>query len=237
MTSKTPFDTQELLKAGLAEVRRVIRDQEPVRPSTRLSTMIAPDLTIISQHHRAEPPKLIRQVRGDLDWIVMKALEKEPARRYAAAHGLAIDVQYYLDGEVVTARPPSVFYKYRKLVARNKLLFAALGLIIVLLIAALGATTRLLAQERKALQEADMIRLASTGDDLFRQSRLSEAEQVYRQALAIDRSLHGRFPRQETCVNNLLLLLVAQAKFDDVIALTREMAGPTTPCAKSNCYP
>jgi len=227
LTGATPFDTHDLLKAGLDEVRRVIREREPIRPSTRLSTMMAPDLTIVSQHHRAEPPKLIRQVRGDLDWIVMKALEKEPARRYAAAHGLAIDVQYYLDGEVVTARPPSVFYKYRKLVARNKLLFAALGLIIVLLIAALGATTRLLAQERKALQEADMIRLASTGDDLFRQSRLSEAEQVYRQALAIDRSLHGRFPRQETCVNNLLLLLVAQAKFDDVIALTREMRSGT----------
>jgi len=227
LTGATPFDTHDLLKAGLDEVRRVIREREPIRPSTRLSTMMAPDLTLVSQHHRAEPPKLIRQVRGDLDWIVMKALEKEPARRYAAAHGLAIDVQYYLDGEVVTARPPSVFYKYRKLVARNKLLFAALGLIIVLLIAALGATTRLLAQERKALQEADMIRLASTGDDLFRQSRLSEAEQVYRQALAIDRSLHGRFPRQETCVNNLLLLLVAQAKFDDVIALTREMRSGT----------
>jgi len=137
--------------------------------------MIAPDLTIISQHHRAEPPKLIREVRGDLDWIVTKALEKEPARRYATANGFAMDVQRYLGGEVVMARPPSVFYKYRKLVARNKLLFAALGLIILLLIAGLGVTTRLLVQERKTHQEAELFRLGSKGEDLYRQNKLIEA--------------------------------------------------------------
>src|SRR6266516_6714345 len=77
LTGSTPFDTRELLKAGLDEVRRVIRKQEPVRPSTRLSTMVQADLTSVSQHRQAEPPKLIREVRGDLDWIVMKALEKD----------------------------------------------------------------------------------------------------------------------------------------------------------------
>ncbi len=227
LTGKTPFDTQELLKAGLDEVRRVIRDQEPVRPSTRLSTMMAPDLTIVSQHHRAEPPKLIREVRGDLDWIVMKALEKDPARRYATANGFAMDVQRYLGSEVVMARPPSAFYKYRKLVARNKLLFGALGLIILLLIAGLGVTTQLLVQERKTHQEADLFRLVSKGEDLYRQNNLIEAEQFFRQALEIDRRLHGPLPAKITYVDHVLELLVAQKHYDGVIAFTKELAGPT----------
>jgi len=101
LTSTTPFDARELLKAGLDEVRRVIRSEEPVRPSTRLSTMMAGDLTIVSEHRRSQPPKLIREVRGDLDWIVIKAMEKDRSRRYQTANGLAMDIGRYLAGEVV----------------------------------------------------------------------------------------------------------------------------------------
>src|SRR5216683_935471 len=101
LTSTTPFDTRELLKAGLDEVRRVIRDQEPVRPSARLSTMIAADLTSLCLHRQAEPPKLIREVRGDLDWIVMKTLEKDRTRRYGTASGLALDVERFLADEPI----------------------------------------------------------------------------------------------------------------------------------------
>src|SRR5271156_2405456 len=116
LTSTTPFDTTELLKAGLDEVRRVIRDEEPIRPSTRLSTMMTADLTSLSQHRQAEPPKLIREVRGDLDWIVMKALEKDRTRRFQTALGFATEVQHYLAGEAISARPPSALYKTRKLI-------------------------------------------------------------------------------------------------------------------------
>jgi eukaryotic-like serine/threonine-protein kinase len=107
LTSTTPFDTAELLKAGLDEVRRVIREEEPARPSTRLSTMVAADLTNVSHHRGAEPPKLIRDVRGDLDWIVMKAMEKDRARRYATANALAEDVKRFLANDAISARPPS----------------------------------------------------------------------------------------------------------------------------------
>ena len=89
LTGRTPFDAKELLKSGLDEMRRIIREQEPARPSTRLSTMLAGDLTTVANQRHAEPPKLIHLIRGDLDWIVMKALEKDRTRRYETANGLA----------------------------------------------------------------------------------------------------------------------------------------------------
>src|SRR5437879_1528693 len=101
LTGTTPFDTRELLKTGLDEVRRVIREGEPVRPSTRLRMAVGADLANVSKHHGTEVPRLIRKMRGDLDWIVMKALEKDRARRYATANGFAMDVGRYLSGEAI----------------------------------------------------------------------------------------------------------------------------------------
>src|SRR5947207_10245352 len=125
LTGKTPLDQKELLAAGLDEMRRTIREKEPVRPSTRLSTMLAVDLTTTAKHRRIEPPKLVHLLRGDLDWIVMKALEKDRARRYETANGLARDVQRHLADEPVVARPPSKLYRLQKMARRNKLAFAA----------------------------------------------------------------------------------------------------------------
>src|SRR5258706_7344192 len=101
LTGLTPFDTEELLKAGLDEIRRVIREQEPVRPSTRLSKLTDADLTTVAQHRKSEPPTLIRAVRGDLDWIAMKALEKDRTLRYETANGLVIDIQRNLTNETI----------------------------------------------------------------------------------------------------------------------------------------
>src|SRR5713226_8864611 len=99
LTGSTPFDTGELLKAGLDEVRRVIREQEPITPSMRLTRMTEADLTTVAQHRQSEPPRLIHAIRGDLDWIVMKAMEKDRTRRYKTANGLALDVQRFLADE------------------------------------------------------------------------------------------------------------------------------------------
>src|SRR6266849_4813344 len=137
LTSSTPFETEELLKAGLDEIRRVIREQEPLRPSTRLSKMPGADLTTVAQQRQSEPPRLIHIVRGDLDWIAMKALEKDRTRRYETANGLALDVQRFLANEPVSARPPSRLYKLNKLVRRNRLLFIGIGVIATLLIVSL----------------------------------------------------------------------------------------------------
>jgi len=138
LTGQTPFDPKKLLSSGLDEIRRTIREQEPPRPSTCLSTMLGADLTAVAQHRKSEPPKLIHLVRGDLDWIVMKALEKNRARRYATANGLAMDVQRHLADESVVARPPGKIYQLHKLVRRHKLMFAAGTAVFIALVAGLG---------------------------------------------------------------------------------------------------
>src|SRR5713226_7226725 len=158
LTGSTPFETGELLKVGLDEIRRVIREEEPLRPSTRLSQMPGANLTTIAQHRRSEPPKLIRAISGDLDWIVMKAVEKNRTRRYETANGLALDVQRFLAHEAVSARPPSKLYKFQKTVERNRLLFIGLGIIATLLIVSLIVVSASLAQERQSRREARQVK-------------------------------------------------------------------------------
>src|SRR5438067_258951 len=115
LTGRTPFDPSELLQSGLDEMRRTIREKEPDRPSTRLSTMAEGELTTAAKHRHTEAPRLIHLVRGDLDWIVMKCLEKDRTRRYETANGLASDIQRHLNNEPVVARPPSALYRIEKL--------------------------------------------------------------------------------------------------------------------------
>jgi serine/threonine protein kinase len=154
LTSRTPFDAKKLLQHGLDEMRRTLREQEPQRPSTMVTTLQGVELTTTAEHRRAEPPKLISLLRGDLDWIVMKALEKDRRRRYETVNGLAMDLQRYLNSEPVMARPPSRLYQFQKLVRRNKVVFAAVGAVAAALIIGLGVSTWLLFMERAARQRA-----------------------------------------------------------------------------------
>ena len=110
LTGSTPLTRKRLKEAALLEVLRVIREEEPPRPSTRLSR-IEGSLPSISAQRQTEPAKLTKLVRGELDWIVMKALEKDRNRRYETANGFAMDVQRYLADEPVLACPPSVAYR------------------------------------------------------------------------------------------------------------------------------
>ena len=155
LTGSPPFDGGSLMKGGLDEIRRVIRERDPDQPSMRLSTMAAADLTTTAQHRQSAPPALIRSVRGDLDWIVMKALEKDRRRRYETANGLALDVQRYLTNEPILARPPSKLYKLQKTVLRNKLLFIGIGVIALLLVVSLIVVSASLARERRSRREAE----------------------------------------------------------------------------------
>ncbi|HTA29819.1 MAG TPA: serine/threonine-protein kinase, partial [Candidatus Cybelea sp.] len=134
LTAKTPFEADRLVEAGLDEIRRIIREVEPVRPSTRLQTLDAVEQTTVARHRQCEPPKLFGIIHGDLDWIVMKALEKDRSRRYETANGLAADVQRYLKDDAIVARPPSQLYRFQKLVRRNKLVFAAGSTVVAALV-------------------------------------------------------------------------------------------------------
>ena len=154
LTGKTPFDATELMAAGLDAMRRTIREKEPARPSTRLSTMLAGELTAVAKHRHVEPARLRTLMRGDLDWIVMKALEKDRTRRYETANGLAMDIQRHVDNEPVVARPASNLYRFQKLVRRNKLAFTAASAVVAALIIGLAVSTWMFFKENHARQRA-----------------------------------------------------------------------------------
>ena len=156
LVGQPPFDGQALLKAGLDEMRRTLREVEPPRPSTRLTqSLMAADVRRLAAKPEDRVPKseeeiradsrrllrakeLIHQLRGDLDWIVMKCLEKDRARRYETANGLAADLQRHLGNEPVVARPPSATYRFQKMVRRNKLVFASAAAVVTALTIGLG---------------------------------------------------------------------------------------------------
>jgi serine/threonine protein kinase/tetratricopeptide (TPR) repeat protein len=139
LTGTPPFSRKELEKAGMMEMLRVIREEEPSRPSTKLST--AQGLPTLAANRGTEPAKLARLVRGELDWIVMKALEKDRNRRYETANGFARDIQRYLADEPVEACPPSAGYKLRKFARKNRKALVTAGAFLFLLgVAALVST-------------------------------------------------------------------------------------------------
>ena len=139
-------------------MRRILREDEPQRPSTMLTSLTNMELTTTAHRRHVEPPKLISSIKGDLDWIVMKALEKDRVRRYETANGLAMDVQRYLNNDPIIARPPSQFYRLQKLVRRNKVVFASGAIVAATLIAGLGVSTHLYLREREALKVQERLR-------------------------------------------------------------------------------
>jgi WD40 repeat protein len=132
LTGSPPFSRKELEQGGVLEMLRLIREQEPTKPSTRLST--AEGLPTLAANRGTEPAKLTRLVRGELDWIVMKALEKDRNRRYESANAFAQDIQRYLADEPVQACPPSAWYRFRKFARRNKAALTIVGLVAVALV-------------------------------------------------------------------------------------------------------
>jgi serine/threonine protein kinase/tetratricopeptide (TPR) repeat protein len=165
LTGQMPFDPAELRMAGLDEMRRIIREKEPVKPSTRLSSLAAAEQTTVAKRRQVEAPRLLHLVRGDLDWIVMKSMEKDRTRRYETANGLASDIQRHLNSEPVLASPPSAAYRFGKLVRRNRLAFTAMTAVAAALAVGLAlaawqyfeksnALNRTLAAEKQARTEA-----------------------------------------------------------------------------------
>ncbi|MFO0856201.1 MAG: protein kinase [Phycisphaerales bacterium] len=148
LIGSTPFDAKALREAGFDEIRRIIRDVDPPKPSTKLLTSTSG--TPSESQHKTPNQKLIAQISGDLDWIVMKALEKDRTRRYDAPSMLALDIQRHLDGEPVSAAPPSASYRFLKFARRNRGLVAAIIAIITLLTLGIIGTSSGLIAARKA---------------------------------------------------------------------------------------
>ena len=185
LAGSPPFSRKELEKAGMLEMLRVIREQEPSKPSTKLST--ADGLPTLAANRGTEPKRLAALVRGELDWIVMKALEKDRDRRYETANGFAADIGRYLADEPVQACPPSATYRFGKFARRNRGRLAVAGLIAFFLAVLAGGAGWAMKDrtDRRAALEADVGRDLDEARAFCRADRLPEASAAVDQARAL----------------------------------------------------
>jgi len=230
LTGRTPFDSKTLVAAGLDEIRRVIREVDPPRPSTRLSTLTDIDRSTVAQHRSTAPSQLSTLLCGDLDWIVMRCLEKDRARRYETANALALDLLRHLHDEPVVARPPSTGYRARKFVRRHRLAVSAGGAIAAALITSLAISTWSLvlekaARERAVAAEAEQSRLRVQAEV----ARRAETEQR-QQAQANEKKAVLEAVRSEQAfafLSRMLLGLGSSAVIDRDKTLLREIVDKT----------
>ncbi len=190
LTGTTPLERERLRKAAYTEMLRLIREEEPQRPSMRLSGS-GQALARISAQRKMEPAELERLVRGELDWIVMKSLEKERGRRYETATGLARDVERYLKDEPVEACPPSVAYRMGKFARKNRVVLSTAAAFVVLLLLASGVSTWLAMAARRAesdakekRDEAEAAQRDATGERDRAQKEWQRAENAAKKAKA-----------------------------------------------------
>jgi serine/threonine protein kinase/tetratricopeptide (TPR) repeat protein len=200
LTGTTPFERSQFSEASYDEVRRIIREQEPPTPSARLSTL-GQEAETVAKRRRTDARKLWQAVRGDLDWIVMKCLEKDRTRRYATANDLARDVERYLHDEPVEVSPPSRTYQLRKFVRRNRGPVIAAMLIAVSLLAGIGVSTWQMVRARFAEQSAlKSAQLAQQAAQAERTAKERESAQR-RQAKAVSDFLVSAFRRPDPGVD------------------------------------
>lgn len=203
LTGQTPFDGKELQASGLDEMRRVIREREPLPPSARLASMPPPELAATAAKQDTEPARLAARTRGDLDWIVMKALEKDRARRYATCGELALDLQRHLDNQPVLAGPPGRAYQFQKFARRNRTGLIIASAFLLALVAGLGLAAWQYAEKSRAY-----VRMVEAEHE---QKRLREEaemarQRAERQELAAHRKTYAadmNLAQQALAANNL----------------------------------
>ena len=196
LTGETPLESKNLLARGFDEMRRLIREWEPQSPSSLLHKQKSGEQTSIARRHGTEAPKLIKMMRGDLDWVVMKCLEKDRTRRYDTAAELTAEIQRFLANEPVMARPPGNLYRFQKLVRRNRLAFAAGSAILASLIIGLCLTSWFYAKEK---QERELAEKASENSDHARKIAEAALEQASASRKQSDADLkHTEAARQQS---------------------------------------
>jgi serine/threonine protein kinase len=176
LTGRTPFESKELLAAGLDAMRRRIRDEEPKKPSTRVSTFSGEELTTVARRRQLAPRQLSHFLRGELDWIASKALEKDRRCRYESASAFAEDIQRYLDHEPVHAVAPSALYAFQKFARRHRTaLGTGVAVAVMLLIAAIVAGGQAVRAERHAREAGEQAAIAQAVNDFLRNDLLGQA--------------------------------------------------------------
>jgi eukaryotic-like serine/threonine-protein kinase len=172
LTGLLPIDARRLEKAALLEMMRLVREEEPIKPSTRLSTHDS--LPSLAAVRKADPKRLTAALRGELDWVVMKCLEKQRDRRYESANGLGRDIQRYLADEPVEARPPSTTYRLGKFLRRNKGPALAVAVVLLALMGGMAGTSWGLLRAEKRRVEAEQARQAEAERVQERDAALAE---------------------------------------------------------------
>jgi serine/threonine protein kinase len=212
LTGTTPFTKERFHEAAYEEMRRIIREEEPPRPSTRISTLVGQAATTFSTQRKSDPKHLSQLFRGELDWIVMKCLDKDRNRRYETANALAADVQRYMHDEPVQACPPSASYRLRKFARKYRTLLRAVAAFVVLLVLAAAVSTwqavRATLAEEQALKDRDRaeasFRMARDSVDRFftqvsQNPKLKAVgmEEFRRDLLQNAKEFHERFIREQ----------------------------------------
>jgi hypothetical protein len=237
LAGSTPFDAKELMSLGIDAMRKTIREKEPQRPSTRLATLGADQLTTTAKRRSADTSKLLHQLKGDLDWIVMKCLEKDRQRRYDTANGLAADLKRHLDNEPVLARPPSQLYRLQKMARRNKAATVGVAGIALALVLGLGLATAAWVRERAARQRertqsvrADTLTtfinslVSDQLPSLLQQGNVRGARELIRKADALASSFLSNAPAAELTVRSSLWKALALQLYDLPAALQQAEA-------------
>jgi len=195
LTGRTPFETQKLLAAGYETILRTIREQEPPKPSTRLTTLSREELSVVAAGRRAAPEKLGKTVRGDLDWIVMKCLEKDRTRRYETATGLAADIARHLNNEPILAAPPSAAYRLRRFARRHRVALATTVAFGLVLEGGIVTSTWQFWRANRFGREAERQRQVATNEAARANRLLGESEQARqeteRKRQALEASLYA----------------------------------------------
>ena len=201
LTGATPLDAERLRNSGYAEMQRIIREEEAPRPSLRLSTTAGEARAKIAKNRATNPKQLNHELRGDLDWIVMKSLEKERNRRYDTANSFADDVERFLTNDVVQACPPSVGYRLRKFASRNKVVFTTASVIVMIVLIGIATTTwqaiaatrarnQAVAERAKAVEAQGIANNALKLEESARKDADNQRQLVEQRAETIRRNLY-----------------------------------------------
>jgi eukaryotic-like serine/threonine-protein kinase len=233
MSGVLPFDPRALRSAGFGEIQRLIRESEPAKASTRLSTLKETQVEI-AQKRKTDPGSLIKQLQGDLDWITMKAMAKDRTRRYPSASELAADIERHLRHEPVLAGPPSALYRIKKYIKRHRVGVVAAALVTAALVAGISGTTfgllRAVKSEKKAMTEAETAKQVSNFlVDLFNVADPSEAkgntitarEILERGAQKMEKEMAGQPLIQARLMDTMGQVYQSLGLFDQALPLTK----------------